>query len=183
MRMLLALLAGMLLTMTPPATTQAQTGFWSQLEVAELDRLHRDLKSAPDEASARAIADRIWLIWTRPDDQAVAMRVAEILEKAGFGGPATQMPLIEDLVADHPDYPEAWYFRATARFMRGDNEGALSDIEEVLKREPRHFGALAGRALILHGMGRGEEALEAIRLALAVHPFLAERTLFPELGP
>lgn len=176
-------LAALLLAVTPASTAFAEAHFWSQSETADLDRLHTSLKSAPDEASARALADQIWAIWTRPDDQAIAGRVAEILEKAGFGGPATQMPLIEELVADYPDYPEAWNFRATARFLRGDNPGALADIEEVLKREPRHFGALAGRALILQGTGKGEEALAAIKAALAVHPFLPERALFPELAP
>lgn len=177
------ILAALLLAVTAAAGASAEATFWSAEEAGELDRLHAGLLSAPDEASARAIADRIWTIWTGPDDPAIAGRVAEIVEKAGFGGPATQMPLIEALVADYPDYPEAWNLRATARFMRGDNDGALADIEEVLRREPRHFGALAGRALILDGMGKGEEALAAIREALAVHPFLPERALFPGLGP
>lgn len=183
MRLSLGLfLAALLLAATPASTSLAQTSFWSQTDAADLDRLHASLRAAPDEARARAIADQIWTVWTRPDNEAIAGRVAEILEKAGFGGPATQIPLIEELIADHPDYPEAWNLRATARFLSGDDQGALDDIEEVLRREPRHFGALAGRALILHSMGKGKAALDAIKAALAVHPFLPERALFPELA-
>lgn len=176
-------LAALLLVTTPASAALAQSSFWSQSEAATLDQLYESLKAAPNEARARAIADAIWAIWTRPDNTAAATRMAEILEKSGFAGPASQMPLIEALVADYPDYPEAWNLRATARFFRGDTAGALEDIVETLKREPSHFGALAGRALILHEMGRSDEALAAITAALAVHPFLSERGLFPELAP
>lgn len=177
------LLAALLLVTSPASPALAQSLFWTQSEATTLDQLYDSLKAAPDEASARAIADAIWAIWTRPDNGAAAARVAEIIEKSGFAGPASQMPLIEALVADYPDYPEAWNLRATARFFRGDTAGALNDIAETLKREPSHFGALAGRALILHDMGRTEDALAAIKAGLAVHPFLPERTLFPDLAP
>ncbi|PXA98193.1 hypothetical protein DMC47_09815 [Nostoc sp. 3335mG] len=171
-----------LLPLAVVQTVQAQSPFWSAAESGELDTLFARLADASDEAEARSTADAIWIIWTRPDNEEAAARVAEIIEKAGFGGPATQLPLIEGLVADFPDYPEAWNMRATARFLRGDNDGALADIAETLKREPRHFGALAGRALILDSQGKGEPALSAMRAALAVHPFLPERQLFPELA-
>ncbi len=59
---------------------------------------------------------------------------------------------------------------------------SLADIEQTLAREPRHFGALAGRALIYHTLGKRDEALQAIREALEIHPFLPERALFPELA-
>jgi Tfp pilus assembly protein PilF len=40
----------------------------------------------------------------------------------------------------------------------------------VLKREPRHFGALTGFALILQDIGDDKQALEVYRRALAVYP-------------
>ena len=46
-----------------------------------------------------------------------------------------------------PDYVEAWNRRATIYYMKKDYGHALADIREVLKREPRHFGALAGLGL------------------------------------
>ena len=73
--------------------------------------------------------------------------------------------------------------RATAHFLNGAYEKSLADIVETLTREPRHFGALSGRALIYQAQGKRELALEAITEALDIHPFLAERALFPELGP
>lgn len=175
-------IAVILLALAPAPAAFAQTYQRSAAESASLDTLFASLSASTSEADARAIADRIWRIWTEPDDAALAARFAEIISAAGFAGPGSQMPLINALVADYPDYSEAWNLRATANFMRGDYEASLADVDKTLELEPRHFGALSGRALILHNQGKREEALAAIREALEIHPFLPERTLFPELG-
>ena len=81
------------------------------------------------------------------------------------------------LVESYPNYAEGWNQRATVRFLVGDYEGALADVEEVLKHEPRHFGALAGRGMIYFQQGRLPLAQLSVRNALRVHPFLAERAI------
>ena len=177
------LIAAVLLALAPASPTFAQNYERSAAQAAEIDALFARLSASTDEPNARSIADQIWTLWTKPDDPVLAERIAEIIKASGFAGPGSQLPLIDALVEDYPDYSEAWNLRATAHFLRGDNEAALSDVEETLNLEPRHFGALAGRALILHNEGRQEEALAAIRAALEIHPFLPERTLFPELVP
>lgn len=74
-------------------------------------------------------------------------------------------------VIDHaPDFTEAWNARATAWYMMNRLGLSLSDIEVVLSREPRHFGALAGLGMILEQTDRPEGAREAYRAALAVNP-------------
>ena len=40
----------------------------------------------------------------------------------------------------------------------------------MLKREPRHFGALAGFGLILQDIGDDKQALEVYRRALTLYP-------------
>lgn len=166
----------------PPSGVLAQAPAPVSAEATVLDSLFVELRRAPDEATARKIAERIWRAWTQPADAELKDRMAEVIAGGGLSGPAAQLPLLDALVADYPDYAEGWNQRATARFLTGDNEGSLADIERTLALEPRHFGALAGRALILHGMGRMDEALEAVKAALDIHPFLPERALFPELG-
>jgi tetratricopeptide (TPR) repeat protein len=175
-------IAALMLVAVPAAPVFAQNSGVSAAQSAELDDLFAQLSASTSEDEARALADQIWRIWTQPDDPDLAARVDEIFAASGFAGPASQLPLIDELVADYPDYSEAWNLRATAHFMRGDYEKSLADIEETLKREPRHFGALSGRALIYHTQGKADEALKAIEEALDVHPFLPERALFPELG-
>lgn len=183
MRMLIRLLIAVLLLAAAPAPTAfAQSYARSAAETAELDTLFARLSAATDEPAARAIASQIWTIWTEPDEPVLAARVAEIMTAGGLAGPASQLPLIDALIADYPDYAEGWNLRATAYFLHGMYDKSLADIEQTLAREPRHFGALAGRALIYHTLGKRDEALQAIRQALEIHPFLPERALFPELA-
>ena len=52
-----------------------------------------------------------------------------------------------------------WNRRATIYYMKKDYGRSLADIREVLKREPRHFGALAGLGLILQDLGDNKQAL------------------------
>jgi Flp pilus assembly protein TadD len=56
--------------------------------------------------------------------------------------------------------------------VKKDFGRALSDIREVLAREPRHFGALSGLGIILQEIGEDRHALDAFRRALAIHPHL-----------
>src|SRR6185437_14901305 len=82
------------------------------------------------------------------------------------------LKLLTAIIKIKPDYVEAWNRRATIYYTRKDYGKALSDIHEVLKREPRHFGALAGLGLILQDLGDDKQALEVYRRALAVYPRL-----------
>jgi tetratricopeptide (TPR) repeat protein len=183
MRTLIRLaIAALLLAPLPASPVLAQTYSRGAAQTAELDALFARLSASTSATDAREIADAIWVIWTQPDDPVLAARVAEIITAGGLAGPVSQMVLLDQLVADYPDYSEGWNMRATAYFLRGAYDESLADIEKTLALEPRHFGALAGRGLIFHAQGKREEALEAIGAALDIHPWLAERGLFPELG-
>ena len=56
----------------------------------------------------------------------------------------------------------------------------MSDINQVLAIEPRHFGAIAGMAMILTSYGRDELALEAWERFLDIYP--SERRAQKALG-
>jgi tetratricopeptide (TPR) repeat protein len=71
-----------------------------------------------------------------------------------------------------PDFAEGWNKRATIYFMLGQNEQSLKDCDEVLKRNPKHFGALAGAGQIHLQLGHPEQALEFFRRAVAINPNL-----------
>ena len=49
--------------------------------------------------------------------------------------------LLGAVIKIKPKYVEAWNRRATIYYMKKDYGRALTDIREVLRREPRHFGA------------------------------------------
>jgi Tfp pilus assembly protein PilF len=137
-----------------------------------LDFLFGALKVAPDEASAKAIEERIWALWvvSRSDTANLLMtRVKTALEQHDTD---LAIKLLDSIVRIKPDYIEAWNRRATIYYMKKDYGHSLADIREVLKREPRHFGALAGLGLIMQDIGDDKQALEVYRRALSVHPKL-----------
>jgi tetratricopeptide (TPR) repeat protein len=80
--------------------------------------------------------------------------------------------LLNAILDIKPDFVEAWNRRATVYYAKKDFGRALSDIEQVLAREPRHFGALSGLGIILQELGDEKRALEVLRRALAIHPHL-----------
>jgi tetratricopeptide (TPR) repeat protein len=149
-------------------------------DAARLQTLFAELKAAPDADAARVVADRIWQVWTVPSETARAERLKAAID-ARFLTPAAALELLDGLIADFPDFAEAFNQRATLFFNLGNYDAALADIESTLALEPRHFGALAGEAIILQMRGDNHAAAEAILAGLAIHPFLPERALFPEL--
>ena len=82
------------------------------------------------------------------------------------------LKLLDAIVKIKPDYVEAWNRRATIYYMQKEYGHSLADIRQVLKLEPRHFGALTGLGLILQDIGDDKQALEVYRRALAVYPRL-----------
>jgi tetratricopeptide (TPR) repeat protein len=137
-----------------------------------LDFLFGALKAAPDETTAKAVEERIWAVWviSRSDTANLLMtRVRTAVEQQDTD---LAIKLLDAIVKIKPDYLEAWNRRATLYYMKKDYGHALTDIREVLKREPRHFGALSGLGLILQDIGDDKQALEVYRRALAVYPRL-----------
>src|ERR1700759_1354742 len=137
-----------------------------------LDFLFGALKAAPDEASARHVEARIWALWmqTPSDTAALLMMRAKVAMDAQNYDIAQK--LLDAVVKLRPDYVEAGNRRATLFYLQNDYEPSLEDIEQVLVREPRHFGALAGLGMIMQDLGDDKRALDAFRQALAVNPYL-----------
>ena len=135
-----------------------------------LDFLFDALKIAPDEGTAKQIEQRIWALWfISPSDTAnlLMTRVRTAVEQKDTD---LALELLDKIITIKPDYVEAWNRRATIYFMKNDYGKSLADIREVLKREPRHFGALSGLGLILQEMGDNRRALDVYRRTLELHP-------------
>jgi tetratricopeptide (TPR) repeat protein len=148
---------------------------------AALDKLFVELKAAKDAETAHQIDQKIWIYWTTPSDPILALRMLDVMEARTTRGIDTTIKLLDQLVLDYPNYAEGWNQRATMLFAKGDYEASIADCARVLELEPRHFGALSGRAMMYLQMGKRSLALKDMAAALAIHPFLNERQLFPEL--
>lgn len=147
-----------------------------------LDALFMSLKSARSDDEADVIVAEIWNVWTRSGRP----EVDRILnEGIGYLAQREYEPAYDrftEAIQAAPEFAEAWNKRATVLYLMDEHDRSLADIEKVMELEPRHFGALAGRAIIHAHASRWKEALAAYREALAVNPFLKEReTLIPDL--
>ena len=143
-----------------------------------LDFLFGALKAAPDEASARHVEARIWALWLHTPSDTAALLMTRAKTAMDAKNIDVALKLLDSLVKLRPDYVEAWNRRATLYYLKNDYRHSLEDIQQVLIREPRHFGALAGLGMIMQEIGDDKRALEAFRKALAVNPHLEK---VPEL--
>lgn len=136
-----------------------------------LDALFADLLKA-DPRAARRIEREIWNAWSKSGSASADLLLQRGREATREGKLDAAIDHLTALVDHAPDFAEGWNARATAYFRAGLYGPSVADIAEVLRREPRHFGALAGFGAILEATGREAEALEVYRAALAIHPHL-----------
>ncbi|QOZ74920.1 hypothetical protein XH83_05385 [Bradyrhizobium sp. CCBAU 53351] len=137
-----------------------------------LDFLFGALKAAPDEASAKHVEARIWAIWLQTPSDTASLLMARAKTAVDAKKIEVAIKLLDSVIKLRPDYIEAWNRRATLYYMQNDYGRSLADIQQVLVREPRHFGALAGLGMIMQEVGDEKRALDAYRKALAVNPHL-----------
>ncbi len=136
----------------------------------KLDTLFERLRDAHVPEDAQQIAALIEHLWLQSSSDTAAL----LMQRATASLEAQDLPLalslLNKLVVWDPGWAEAWNARARARFMTGDLDGAMADINHVLRLEPRHFGALAGMGMILQQEGFDTKALEVFNKALAIYP-------------
>lgn len=135
-----------------------------------LDFLFEALKLAPDETTAKAIEQRIWALWFASHSDTADLLMTRA--RTALEGKDTDLALqlLGAIVKIKPDYVEAWNRRATIYFSKKDYGAAMGDIRQVLRLEPRHFGALSGLGMILQELGDDKHALEAFRRVVNVYP-------------
>ncbi len=134
-----------------------------------LDALFAQLQQK-DTPNPRRIERAIWREWSKSGD-----RLADIMLQNGqkamrqkvYDAAITQFSVLIDT---YPDFTEAWNMRATVYYLMGDYGRSIDDVQQVLIREPRHFGALAGLGAMLLQLDKKREALDAYKAAIAVNP-------------
>ncbi|WP_226951245.1 tetratricopeptide repeat protein [Rhizobium terrae] len=135
-----------------------------------IDSLFEALKRERNPERARGIASQIIADLNDSGSATVNLLMqwaaAAIKEKRN----AAALDFLDQVTVLDPGYPEGWNRRATLHYTMGNARKSMADIAEVLKREPRHFGALAGMAGILMETGKDELALKAWEDYLTIYP-------------
>jgi tetratricopeptide (TPR) repeat protein len=137
-----------------------------------IDFLFDALKAAPDADIAKQVENRIWAIWLSSGSDTADLLMSRVKGAIEAKDTRLAIQLLGSIIDIRPDYIEAWNRRATLFFALKDYGRAMADIQEVLNREPRHFGALAGLGMILEEVGETKQALDAYRKALAINPHM-----------
>ncbi|OPH83751.1 tetratricopeptide repeat protein [Nitrobacter vulgaris] len=137
-----------------------------------LDFLLGALKAAPDQESARHVEAQILALWSQSSSDTTLLLMQRVKTATDAKQLDVALKLLDAVLKLHPEYIEGWSRRATLHYMRNDYQRALEDIEQVLSREPRHFGALAGLGVVMQELGDDKRALDAFRKAITINPYL-----------
>jgi tetratricopeptide (TPR) repeat protein len=124
-----------------------------------------------DDEVVRVLAEHsVWEVWSRSGDADADSLLQVGIEQMSHGEGAAAVETFSKVIQKKPDFAEAWNKRATVYFLMGENEKSLRDCDEVIKRNPAHFGALAGYGQIYLRLDQPERALAYFRRALRINP-------------
>ena len=139
---------------------------------AVLPRLH------DKEPALRNLAlGTVWQMWGRTGEKEIDTMYGDGTAEMKEGNVLEAIRIFSDIITKRPAFAEAWNKRATLYFMVGQFELSMQDCEEVLKRMPKHFGALSGYAQMLAERDQPEKALELMQRAVAVNPNMVNAEL------
>ncbi len=127
------------------------------------------LRDADEGTRARA-EQAMWRIWERSGDRQVDKLYRTGVEQMAGGELQKGIATFTRIVALKPGFAEGWNKRATLYFMTGEYRKSLADCAEVMKRNPYHFGALAGYGQIYLRLEDYQRSREYFRRALEVNP-------------
>ena len=149
----------------------------------KLNRLFDQLKRSNDASIAIKIEIEIWNIWsTHPIQKTLISSLAIGSELMSNGQLDSAYKIFSAIVESEPDWAEGWNKRATVLYLMGKYLDSLNDIDEVLKRESRHFGAFSGQALVQIKLKNYEKAIKSYQAAQKIYPSIrSAETMIPQL--
>ena len=140
---------------------------------ADLPALFTALRDRDDVV--RALTENsIWQVWSRSGDARVDGLFAAGVEQMTHGRAQAAIDTFTEIIGLKPDFAEGWNKRATVYFFIGEYEKSLRDCDEVIKRNPQHWGVLSGYGQIYLQLDKPEEALTYFQRALTVNPNLQQ---------
>jgi Tfp pilus assembly protein PilF len=146
---------------------------------SETQKLLDELAAASSGEMAETIIINIQQAWINSHEDSSEKRLmSQALSAMDDGNLVKAERELTKLIKKNPDFVEAWNKRATVRFFNGDFSGSETDVFEVLSREPRHFGAISGLAMINVHMGALREAVKAYEMLLNIHPYAEDAKKF-----
>ena len=114
---------------------------------------------------------KIWKIWsTHPSDNKLTSLLSIGSDLVNNNELSKAIEIFTKVIEIDPNWAEAWNKRATVFYMIGEFEKSQKDIDQVLKLEKRHFGALAGQGLVNIKLKNYEKAIQSYKNAMEIYP-------------
>jgi len=146
----------------------------------EATLLYRQLAS-PDPHTRDHATAQLWQLYFGAAGPEAEIRLLQAEQAVESGDYATAGAWLDDLIADFPDFAEAWNRRATMRYLQKKYADSIADCETTTRLEPNHFGAWHGMGLNYRALGKYDFAARAFKRALELQPFgEANQTLLAE---
>jgi len=131
--------------------------------------LRRALRDS--DAQTRENAEQaLWHVWERSGDREIDRLYQAGVEQMKDGELHQAIATFTRIIRLKPGFAEGWNKRATLYFLAGEYGKSLADCAQVIKRNPYHFGALAGYGQIYLRLEDYTHARDYFRRALEVNP-------------
>ena len=153
----------------------------------ELNQLFNQLKNNSNTSMAFEIEKKIWKIWSiHPSNDRRGYRLSELLAQGSFLIAEKEInkayEIFSQIILVDPNWAEAWNKRATVLYMLGRYQESQEDIDEVLKLEKRHFGALSGQGLVQTELKNYDKAINSYKEVQKIYPSMqAPKLMIPKL--
>ena len=148
-----------------------------------LNQLFEQLKKTNNDSMAFEIEMKIWNIWsTHPTKEKLTKSLANGSDLMSKGELKSAYKIFSGIIESSPDWAEGWNKRATVLYLMGRHQDSLKDIDEVLKRESRHFGALSGQGIVHIELKNYEKAIKSYQAVQKIYPSIrAAKIMIPQL--
>ena len=126
-----------------------------------------------EDEVVRALAETsLWQVWSRSGDPQIDALFRLGVEQMREGAAPAAIQTFTSIIEKKPEFAEGWNKRATIYYLTGEYDKSLRDCDEVIKRNPQHWGALAGYGQIYLALDKLDLALDYFQRALKVNPNL-----------
>ncbi len=114
----------------------------------------------------------MWQVWSRSGDAAIDRLFSDGVDQMNTRQGEQAVDTFSEIIRRRPEFAEGWNKRATVYYLLGEYQKSLADCDEVMRRNPYHFGALSGYGMIYLRLDQPATALEYFERALRVNPNL-----------
>ena len=155
----------------PEARRQAVTALGAMGTFDDVPKLAAALRNS-DPLVRRLTERALWEVWSRSGERDIDRLFAVGVEQMNDQQGAAAVQTFSEIIRRKPEFAEGWNKRATVYYVLGEYAKSLADCDEVMKRNPYHFGALSGYGMIYMELNEPARALTYFERALAVNPNL-----------